>query len=118
LIGDPLIGFFTTRSFLASCMSYLRLQVIEVVNDGQMKRTMRRPLPSGRMSRAHALSFAIAMGVGGVSLLAYKVRPLLYRSDNWLTMMLWMLNGAQFTERAGNLENLINLLDWVPTGNY
>lgn len=48
-------------------------QVIEITNDGRMRRTMRRPLPSGRMSRAHALSFAIAMGVGGVSLLAYKV---------------------------------------------
>lgn len=49
------------------------MQIMEVKNDSVMKRTMRRPLPSGRLSRAHALAWAIGMGVSGVSLLAYQV---------------------------------------------
>lgn len=43
------------------------------MNDGRMKRTAARPLPSGRMSRAHALAFAALMGAGGVALLYEKV---------------------------------------------
>lgn len=50
------------------------MQVYEKVNDSLMKRTMNRPLPTGRMSRAHALAFAAIAGVGGVWLLAEKVR--------------------------------------------
>jgi hypothetical protein len=49
--------------------------VYEKFNDGLMKRTMNRPLPTGRMSRAHALAFAAVAGGGGVWLLADKVGP-------------------------------------------
>lgn len=49
-------------------------QVYEVANDSLMERTKRRPLPLGLLSRRHALVFAGVMGVGGVSILAFKVR--------------------------------------------
>lgn len=49
---------------------------MEVKNDSLMKRTMRRPLPSGRLSRHHAIMWAVGMGVSGVSLLAYKANLL------------------------------------------
>ena len=48
-------------------------QIYEVRNDSLMKRTARRPLPTGRLSVSHALAFAGLMGVGGVALLASTV---------------------------------------------
>ena len=47
-------------------------QVYEVANDALMKRTMRRPLPTGRVSRRHALLFAGAAGAAGVAVLYCK----------------------------------------------
>ncbi len=52
---------------------HMVLQIMEVTTDAQMKRTMRRPLPSGRMGMSHAVAFAVTMGVSGVTLLALKV---------------------------------------------
>ena len=40
-----------------------------------MARTARRPLPSGRMSREHALAFATTAGLTGVGSLALLVNP-------------------------------------------
>ena len=42
--------------------------------DSLMKRTMNRPLPAGRVSRLHALAFAVATGTAGVALLAHQAR--------------------------------------------
>ncbi|MCJ1422128.1 Protoheme IX farnesyltransferase, mitochondrial [Sticta canariensis] len=47
-------------------------QLREVHQDSLMKRTCRRPLPLGRISRLHALAFAAVAGTAGVSLLAWK----------------------------------------------
>lgn len=57
----------------AACANSLN-QIIEIGNDRLMGRTATRPLPSGRMSRAHALCFAVVTGVAGVGILAWKVR--------------------------------------------
>lgn len=43
-----------------------------------MKRTMRRPLPSGRISVPHAVAWASFVGVGGTALLACKVTKQIY----------------------------------------
>jgi len=48
-------------------------QIYEVANDSMMKRTARRPLPTGKMSMAHALAFAAVTGIGGVAILASQV---------------------------------------------
>ncbi|KAL4181558.1 hypothetical protein AMTRI_Chr12g271750 [Amborella trichopoda] len=51
-------------------------QVFEVTNDAKMKRTMKRPLPAGRLSVPHAVSWASAVGVGGATILACKANML------------------------------------------
>lgn len=48
-------------------------QIFEISNDAKMKRTMRRPLPSGRMSVPHAVAWATIAGASGACLLATKV---------------------------------------------
>jgi len=50
------------------------VQWYEVANDALMKRTCRRPLPMGVLSRNHALAFAAAVGAGSVGLLYWKVQ--------------------------------------------
>ena len=61
------------HSFGAFTAVFALPQVYERVNDGLMKRTMNRPLPTGRMTPRHGLAFAAVAGVGGVWLLAEKV---------------------------------------------
>jgi len=40
-------------------------EVMETAVDGRMRRTAMRPLPSGRMSRVHAMAAGLAMTLGG-----------------------------------------------------
>lgn len=49
--------------------------MFEINNDAKMKRTMRRPLPSGRLSIHHAVTWASSVGVAGTAILACKVVP-------------------------------------------
>lgn len=51
-------------------------QVFEIKNDAKMKRTMRRPLPSGRISPMHAAMWATSVGAAGTALLACKANGL------------------------------------------
>lgn len=51
-------------------------QVFEVQNDAKMKRTMQRPLPSGRITVRHAVIWASSMGIAGTALLACKANYL------------------------------------------
>lgn len=76
---------FPLPSFAALASNHTALpsgpsQIYEVKLDSLMKRTMNRPLPSGRLSRLHALAFALGTGVAGTTLLATKVSttPLLH----------------------------------------
>lgn len=48
-------------------------QVFEVKNDAKMNRTKKRPLPSGRISIPHAVTWASSTGILGTALLASKV---------------------------------------------
>ncbi|KAG2241217.1 hypothetical protein Bca52824_096801 [Brassica carinata] len=47
-------------------------QIFEISNDAKMKRTMKRPLPSGRISVPHAVAWATIAGTSGACLLASK----------------------------------------------
>ncbi|KAL6218264.1 PREDICTED: protoheme IX farnesyltransferase, mitochondrial [Fragaria vesca subsp. vesca] len=51
-------------------------QVFEKYNDAKMKRTMQRPLPSGRITRPHAVAWACTTGLAGTALLASKANML------------------------------------------
>lgn len=50
-------------TMLASSSANTFNQVIETENDSRMKRTRARPLPSGRITREHALGWGVASGV-------------------------------------------------------
>eukprot|EP00889_Picochlorum_renovo_P001427 jgi/Picre1/28457/NNA_003861.t1 len=66
-------GWTCLGTMLASSSANALNQVYEVVNDSRMSRTAIRPLPMGRMSRGHALAFAVITGVSGVYILNKKV---------------------------------------------
>ncbi|XP_054807995.1 protoheme IX farnesyltransferase, mitochondrial [Prosopis cineraria] len=51
-------------------------QVFEINNDAKMKRTSKRPLPSGRISIPHAVNWASFVGLAGTALLATKANML------------------------------------------
>ncbi|CAI9765108.1 unnamed protein product [Fraxinus pennsylvanica] len=51
-------------------------QVFEVNNDAKMKRTRHRPLPSGRLTVPHAITWASSVGVAGTALLACEANML------------------------------------------
>ncbi|KAL2942925.1 Protoheme IX farnesyltransferase mitochondrial [Bienertia sinuspersici] len=51
-------------------------QIFEVKNDSKMKRTMQRPLPSGRLSALHAVAWASTVGMAGTGLLACQANAL------------------------------------------
>ena len=61
----PMLG-----TFLLACGSAVLNQVQEAAVDARMPRTRRRPIPSGRISRDTALALTIALGGGGLTVLA------------------------------------------------
>lgn len=58
---------------LASAAAGTLNQWLEVDQDALMKRTARRPLPSGRLKPEEALAFGLALGAAGVALLSARV---------------------------------------------
>ena len=69
-------GWMSAGTMMTVCSANAFNQIMEIASDARMKRTMRRPLPSGRMSVLHAVAFAVTMGVGGVAILACKTNAL------------------------------------------
>ncbi|XP_050221542.1 protoheme IX farnesyltransferase, mitochondrial [Mercurialis annua] len=51
-------------------------QVFEIQNDSKMKRTRLRPLPTGRLTLRHAVTWASSVGLAGTVLLASKANML------------------------------------------
>lgn len=65
-----------TGTFLAALSANTFNQWYEIANDAKMGRTMKRPLPSGRISPNHALMAGITQGIAGPALLTAAVNPL------------------------------------------
>ncbi|KAL3700381.1 hypothetical protein R1sor_018403 [Riccia sorocarpa] len=70
------LGWTSVGTMLCAASANSFNQLLEIANDARMKRTMRRPLPSGRIGVTHALAFAVTAGVTGVTLLASKTNAL------------------------------------------
>lgn len=71
-----LLGLYLTGGAASALNQYFEREL-----DAQMPRTQtRRPLPQGKISPAHALAFALVIGVAGVALFGFVF--------NWLTAML------------------------------
>lgn len=68
---DPTcVGAALGGTFLMSASANSFNQLMEVRNDAAMNRTAKRPLPSGRISREHAMVWASTAGALGVGTLA------------------------------------------------
>ncbi len=72
----PLVLFTLLGGTLTSGSANAINMVYDRDIDAIMKRTRRRPLPSGRLSPAPALIFAIVLGLLGAAVLWFKVNPL------------------------------------------
>lgn len=70
------LAWTSAGTMMTVCSANVFNQIMEIASDSRMKRTMRRPLPLGRMSVLHAVAFAVTMGVGGVVILACKTNAL------------------------------------------
>ncbi|CAK0743725.1 hypothetical protein CVIRNUC_001492 [Coccomyxa viridis] len=66
------LGWTSLGTFACAASANALNQVYEVVNDARMERTKRRPLPTGRLSRGHALLFAGLAGCAGIYILAIQ----------------------------------------------
>ena len=66
------LGWTSLGTMLCSSSANTWNQIFEIKNDSVMARTMRRPLPSGRCSVAHAAAFGVVTGIAGVGLLREK----------------------------------------------
>ncbi len=67
---------------LASGAAAALNQIADRHIDAQMARTLRRPLPQGRVTLVQALLFATVLGVSGITVLVVWVNPL----TGWLTL--------------------------------
>lgn len=65
-------GVVTMGTWLSSACANTLNQIYERRSDALMNRTRLRPLPSGRVGLAHALVFAAANGIAGLSLLSHE----------------------------------------------
>ncbi len=68
--------FLSFGGILVSGASVTLNQVFEVEYDAMMKRTMNRPLPTGKITKTEALIFALLVAVVGLGLLWISTNPL------------------------------------------
>ena len=104
-IDWPKLGWTSVGTFLAASSANALNQVYEVLNDGRMRRTASRPLPSGRMSRTHALVFAAVTGASGVWVLL--------KETNGLTAALGAGNIALYAGMYTPLKQLSVINTWI-----
>tara|TARA_Y100000385_G_scaffold90461_1_gene93082 strand:- start:431 stop:1333 length:903 start_codon:yes stop_codon:yes gene_type:complete len=74
IINYQILFLLGLGGFLMVAASNAFNQIIEKDTDALMKRTMNRPLPTGRMSKTTALVFAILFAIIGLGIL-YSINP-------------------------------------------
>ena len=74
IINYQVLFLLGLGGFLMVAASNAFNQIIEKETDALMKRTMNRPLPTGRMSKASAFIFAITFTIIGLGIL-YSINP-------------------------------------------
>ena len=74
VINYQILFLLGLGGFLMVAASNAFNQIIEKDTDALMKRTMNRPLPTGRMSKTTALVFAILFAIVGLGIL-YSINP-------------------------------------------
>ncbi|KAM6951046.1 protoheme IX farnesyltransferase, mitochondrial [Aplochiton taeniatus] len=103
---DPAIFFLASLGTgLASATANSINQYFEVPFDSNMNRTKNRPLVRGQISPLHAVSFALACGVPGITMLSLAVNP--------LTGCLGVLNIFLYTCCYTPLKRLSIVNTWV-----
>jgi heme o synthase len=75
IAGTPLLLTFAGTALVGGGAGALN-QVLEREVDGSMKRTERRPLPTGRVSPRAAAILGVVLSLGGISLLGFGTTPL------------------------------------------
>ncbi|MGA2065163.1 MAG: heme o synthase [Thermoguttaceae bacterium] len=70
------LGWVVLGTALAAAGASALNQLLEIDRDAKMERTRGRPLPSGQISRPHALAFALVTGAAGILVLNERVNPL------------------------------------------
>ncbi|KAK7490846.1 hypothetical protein BaRGS_00017902 [Batillaria attramentaria] len=103
---DPVtFALCTVGTGLTSCAANSINQFFEVPYDSQMNRTKNRVLVRGHMSPLHAVSFAVASGVTGVTILLLGV--------NEITALLGAFNLALYTLAYTPLKRVSIVNTWV-----
>ncbi len=72
---QPLLFGLTGISLAAACGAVVN-HIIDQRIDAVMERTHNRPIPSGEMDTAHAVGFALLLGVVSMLMLGFLVNPL------------------------------------------
>ncbi|KAM3323183.1 protoheme IX farnesyltransferase, mitochondrial [Capsicum chacoense] len=88
-------------------------QVFEVKNDAKMNRTKKRPLPSGRISIPHAITWASSVGIVGTALLASKVDGYPLQLANMLAAGLGASNLVLYAFVYTPLKQIHPINTWV-----
>ena len=104
-VDSASMGWLTLGTVGASACANTINQIMERSHDALMKRTRGRPLPAGRMGLPGAAAFALATGLGGVSLLAWK--------NNVLTTILGAGNIALYTLVYTPMKRISVANTWV-----
>lgn len=116
-------GIFILGGFMATAAANIINQVWEVEYDKLMKRTMNRPLPTGKISVSEAVIFGTVLGIVGLTLLLVYINLFTFV----LTFISVLLYGFAYTplKRVGPIAVLVGafpgalpvLIGWVAVRN-
>ncbi len=99
LVPLHVIIFGTLGIALAAGSAAVINHLVDRRIDAMMGRTRRRPLPTGKINTANAITFAIALGISGMVILATLVNPLTAELT-FITLLGYAFFYTMFLKRA------------------